>query len=194
MTRRDTLCALAWLLGLGACSRREAASGGGAELQLDYAILIDQGEPTPVAGNHHFRSGDRFRVQLRPQFPAYLYLLNRGADANEYSFLYPHDRVAQTNPVGASQTVTLPGGEWYTLDNRPGLENLVLLASTHAMPDFAGASGPVPRDRFEATLAVLERDHGPVSSRRMEDKHWVKLFATCREDTVLVVRLPLDHT
>ena len=204
MTRRDTFSAFASALLLAGCNKSTpqpenrspspAPISTSSELQLDYAILLEQGSvPTPVAGDHHFRGGDRFRIQLRPQFSAFLYLANRSAGDQDYSFLFPHARIPATNPLEANQTVTLPSEEWYTLDNRPGLENLVLLAATRPLPDFAVAQ-PIPRDDFEARIAVLERDHRPASSRRIEDHDWVRLFASFNEGTVLVVRLPLDHS
>jgi len=166
------------------------------ELQLDYAVLLNEGStPKRITDKYHFKSGDKFRFEFRSAFAAYVYLLDRGARDKEYSFLYPNKRISQGNPLTINQVVTLPGGqEWYTLDNQPGIENMVLLAAAKPLPDFENSDRPIPRDEFEEKVAILERDHRPASSRRFEDRDWVRLFATQEDSPVIILRLPIDHT
>jgi hypothetical protein len=79
------------------------------------------------------------------------------------------------------------------LDNRPGIENVVLIASAMPLVEFNTPEQTIPRDECEDRIALLERDFRPSSSRRFEDKDWTKLFAAKGERTAILLRLPLDH-
>lgn len=166
-----------------------------AELQLDYALIFeDSGSERRGTEKQRVRAGDRFRLQIKPAFPAHVYLLNRGTSQANYSFLYPHPKIERENPMEAGRAVTLPGGaDWYTLDKAPGVENLVLVASPAPLVEFHTPERSIVRDEFESRLALVERDYRPASFRRFEDKDWVKLFAARGPKTAIVLRLPLDH-
>ncbi len=165
------------------------------ELELDYAILLDDdGAERRIDEKRRLRDNDRFRVQLKPGFAAHVYLLNRGTVQPHYTFLYPNPKISRENPLEAGRAVTLPGGsEWFTLDKASGVENLVLIASPVALVEFNTPERTIPRDECEARLALVERDYRPKSSRRFEDRDWVKLFAARGAKTAFVLRLPLDH-
>lgn len=200
LTRREAGGAISGLL-LTGCDRLRSTGrvADPAELELDYSIMIDPGatgaaQPATVNEKHAFRGGDRFRVQFRPAFPAYLYLLNRGAGESEYSFLYPARQIAVSNPLSAEQSVTLPGdSEWYTLDSRPGIENLVLIAALQPVTELPPPDQKLSRDDGERILAMLERDRRPKTSRRVEDPDHVRLFASRDANSVILARLPLEH-
>jgi len=170
-------------------------SDAAAELQLDYRILLDDnGGARRVDEKYHFHGGDRFRIELRPAFNAHVYIVNRGPRQTSYSFLFPTRKITIENPLPENQAVTLPGGDaWYTLDNRPGIENVVLTASTMPLVEFNTPEQTIPRDECEDRIALLERDYRPSSSRRFEDRDWTKLFAAKGEKTAILLRLPLDH-
>jgi hypothetical protein len=204
--RRGSIAILAVVLLVG-CSRvkesdkRDSSpaprerSDAAAELQLDYRILLDDnGEAKRVTEKYHFHGGDRFRIELRPAFSADVYMVNRGPRQANYSFLFPTRKISLENPLPEKQAVTLPGGsEWYVLDNRPGIENVVLIASTMPLVEFNTPEQTIPRDECEDRIALLERDYRPASSRRFEDRDWTKLFAAKGERTAILLRLPLDH-
>jgi hypothetical protein len=212
MTRRSLGPALAGLVLVG-CDRLKSKSqpsntpakgekGGdprealdASELRLDYAIYLeDGGSAKPIDEKHHFRSGEQFRIELRPAFPAHIYLLNRGPRQERYSRLFPVSGKPLENPLEPNRAVMLPGNnEWYTLDNRPGVENVVLIAAAFPLVEFNTPEQSIPRDECEDRIALLERDYRPSSSRRFEDKGKVKLFAAREAKTVIVLRLPLDH-
>jgi hypothetical protein len=166
-----------------------------AELQLDYRILLDDnGEARRVTEKYHFHGGDRFRIELRPAFNVHVYIVNRGPRQANYTFLFPTRKISLENPLPENQAVTLPGGnEWYVLDSRPGIENVVLIASAMPLVEFNTPEQTIPRDECEDRIALLERDYRPSSSRRFEDKDWTKLFAAKGERTAVLLRLPLDH-
>ena len=166
-----------------------------AELRLDYAIILDSNGTTKrVSDKNHFESGDRFRIDVKPSFPAHLYLLNRGPRQANYTFLYPNDKTAWDNPLQPDRIVSLPGGQdWFQMDSKAGVESLTLLAAAFPLEEFNTPEKSIPRDEFEERLALVERDYRPASSRRFEDKDWVKLFAAREAKTVILLRLPLDH-
>jgi hypothetical protein len=166
-----------------------------SELQLDYTILLDsEGGAKRVSEKYRFHGGDRFRIQLRPAFAAHVYILNRGPQQAAYSFLFPSPGIATENPLPANTPITLPGADkWYTLDNRRGVEGLVLIASPVPLVEFNTPEVTIPRDECEERIGLVERDYRPNSSRRFEDKDWTKLFAARGDKTAIVLRLPLDH-
>jgi Domain of unknown function (DUF4384) len=192
---------------LTACNRRQQAAVSAAskdappeelssapELQLDYSILLeDGGRERRIGEKFHFHSGDRFRIALRPAFAAHVYLLNRGPLKNEYTFLYPEPKEFG-NPLTPNRAITLPSStEWYQLDGKPGVENVVLIASASPVVEFNTPERSIARDEFDDRIALVERDDRPSSSRRYEDGDWVKMFAASGDKTVMVLRLPLDH-
>jgi len=212
MTRRRVLSISAGIVLLAGCSKvKKAADKGGqtgpstgppkerndssAELQLDYTILLsDGGAAKRIDEKYHFHGGDRFRVRLRPAFDAHVYILNRGPRQDSYLFLYPSPKIAAENPLPANKLATFPSAdEWFTLDENPGIENVVLIASPTPLVEFNTPERTIPRDECEDRIALVERDYRPTSSRRFEDREWTKLFAARGAKTAIVLRLPLDH-
>jgi hypothetical protein len=210
MERRRFLAGVATSALFGsACARRDrnSAEGGGSSLpppeknnekQIDYAIeLEDNGQPHRVREDRTFHSGERFRFLIRPAFECHLYLINRGPRTSQYDVLFPSPRIEIRNPIASGTTVTIPGKDderWLHIDDRPGNESLVLIAATAPLEDFALASGKIPRDDVDDSLAAVERKYRPASSRRFEDGGWVKLFAaSSSEPLAIVLRIPLLH-
>ena len=222
MHRRNLFVAIAGGLGLAACSggggdKAAASKDGTAELplppveksgesELAYAIEVrtDGGADAPNTGmvreDRRFRSGDKFRLIFRPEFAAHVWVVARGPRQSTYQVLFPSERASLKNPIAAGEKVTVPDEDsgWMRMDNQPGEENLVVVASTATLTEFAGMGSTVEREDFEARLAEVERRHRPSSSRRFEDGEWVKLFAARGsgakgEQLAIVVRLPLLH-
>jgi hypothetical protein len=210
MKWRWAAAVLAAMFSVSACNRSAAgpranpAGGSGLpndataqtpELQLDYAILLkDSGGAKRINEKYHFQNGDRFQLELRPAFAAHVYLLNRGPKQGSDQFLYPSPKISIENPLEPNKAITLPGGdEWFTIDSQAGVENVTLIAADHPVVEFNTPERSIARDEFENRLSLIERDYRPTSSRRFEDKEWVKLFAAGDPRTVIVMRLPLDH-
>jgi hypothetical protein len=200
MTRREAWPAILGLP-LAGCDKLwrpiavDKAPASNSELELDYAILLNEGNGKVVNETHKFQAGDRFRVQFRPGFPAYVYLANRGADEAAYSLLYPNAKIATKNPMAAGQTMVVPGGsDWYTLDEKAGAENLMLIAAAAPVAEFEGTDGTLERDEFERRVAMVERDRRPRSFRRVEDKdEWVRLYAGGEGNGVIVARMSISR-
>jgi hypothetical protein len=204
MERRYLLGGLLGVLGYTGCRQdREGESAApqvvdkSGEAEIAYAIEFQRGgEALHVNEDWQFHSGDRFRLLFRPAFGAYIYVVNRGPRQDAYQVLYPSEKISAQNPIPSGKEVKLPDSDttWLHMDNEQGDENLILVASTVPLPEFDGLPPSVARDEFESRLASVERKHRPSSSRRFEDKDWVKLFAARgKEDLAIVLRLPLLH-
>ena len=204
MKRRYVLGALIGLFGCGGREKERADAKGAppavdtsAEKEIAYSIELEQGgELLHVGDDWQFHSGDRFRLLFRPEFDAYVYVVNRGPAQSAYQMLFPNPRIALQNPIPAGKEVRVPDSDtaWLHMDNQPGNENLILIAATTPLTELDGMGPNVDRDDFEARLANVERKRRPSSSRRFEDKNWVKLFAARgKEDLAIVLRLPLLH-
>ena len=208
---------LAGVLGLAGCGREGAPEKSAApaastatstneappaldkssESELAYAIELQvTGNPVQVREDRKFRSGDLFRFVFRPEFDAYVYMVARGPSQANYTVLYPGERTTARNPIPAGEKVTVPNPDlgWLHMDNEKGDENLILIASTSPLAEFAGMGTTVEREDFESRLAEVERQHRPASYRRFEDGEWVKLFAARgKESLAIVLRIPLLH-
>lgn len=203
MKRRSLLFAsLTGMLALTGCSKPQAppttsapAFDNSSERELSYLLeREDQGKATPVSEDFNFRSGDRFRIRLSPDFPAYVYVANRGAGQSTYQILFPRASDNVRNPLSKGTSVALPGDtEWFRFDESPGNEYFVLIASTVPLPDIEKAGAQIPRDTFESQLAAIERSYRPDSSRRFQDHNWTKFFAARNGALAIVVRLALQH-
>jgi hypothetical protein len=162
-----------------------------------YAIELQvSGNPVQVREDRKFRSGDLFRFVFRPEFDAHVYMVARWPRQANYTVLYPGERASAPNPIPAGEKVTVPNADigWLHMDNEKGDENLLLIAATSPLAEFAGMATTVEREAFESRLAEVERQHHPASYRRFEDGDWVKLFAAKgKESLAIVLRIPLLH-
>ena len=77
-----------------------------------------------------FRSGDRVRVSIELNQPAYLYIVQHGS-SGRWSTLFPSPNSAANNRIDARQPYSVPGasGSGFGFDERPGEERLFLIVS-----------------------------------------------------------------
>ena len=176
---------------------REQEIEDASEITMAYAIeLGEEGGTRKVGEDFRFRSGDRFRLLFRPGFSAYLYIFNQGRGEERYTVLFPNPHDELINPIRANSEVAIPGQEdvWMRLDEQSGDEELIVVASTIALPSLEFRADEVDGEEFEKNLAQVERQFKPESSRRLEDENWVKLFAGgSQKEMAVVVRLFLRH-
>jgi len=197
--RAETIAITALVaFGLSGCDRlgwpvSSTSKPKSPELQLDYSILLDGAPPRRISEKYQFQSGDRFRLEVRPAFAGWVYLFSRGAGQKEYLCLYPNQDAQRGKALISGQTVTLPGGDnWYTLDDSPGSEAMVLVASAMPIADL-GPSVPLAQDDFEERIAKLERERRPRTAKRVEEAGWTKLFVSHDDAAAMVMRISIDH-
>lgn len=168
--------------------------------EFQYAIEVAADRASDgalrVQPDHIFRSGDRFRVAFASRFNAFVYLFARGDAESSYTRLFPHEAIEASNLVRPNYEVRVPdGGGWLALDDRPGLERLVMVISNRRQPDLEEAGSEVERDRLNRTLSQLHltRSRGNVRSQRQKDG-WTKLrFEGNPQRIVHVMHLSMMH-
>jgi hypothetical protein len=165
------------------------------EITLAFSLeaVGDAGAATPLPPEHSFRSGDRFRVILRPDFDAYVYLFNQNPADQRVAVLYPPSPNATA--VQANAESRAPGAQaWFRMDDKSGSEVLILVASPKPLPQLDWANGSLARQDFESWLATTEREGKPKSQQSFVDDNWTKLMAEASQDPIVFVhRIPLKH-
>jgi hypothetical protein len=189
------------LMVAGTACRRQADSqplplstGAVEEIELDYHLEVESPKGFIQAREDDvFRTGDGFRIVLRTDFTAHFYLLDRSAGDTNYR-IFAAGENGRPAVILRNTKTTLPStaGTCFRLDGRSGDEELVIVASTSAVPDLA-ETRVLSRDAADHALAALQRCCQPPSLRRFVDSDWVKLIAGGRKDMVIAVRLPLRH-
>jgi hypothetical protein len=103
-------------------------------LQLEmYVIASREREFMIIQEGSVLHSGDRFQVRFRTNADCYFYvvLVEQGGRAQ---FLFPSVEVPADNKVSGGVHKVLPGMDyWFFLDNRPGVETILGLASYAAL-------------------------------------------------------------
>jgi hypothetical protein len=162
-----------------------------------YAIEVQRpGGPQLVKEDYSFRSGDGFRLRLKPGFNAYVYVLNRGNREKGFKLLFPSLLVRARNPIASGGEAVIPDDpqKWMRMDEVAGEENFILVASMSPLPDLEDPQR-TSANEVDQTLTSIEREYRPQSSRRFEDGDWVKVLAADGgKDIAMVLRIPLRHT
>ncbi len=90
-----------------------------------FEALLRDGTRRPLASGDKLRSGDRFSITLGLREPLYLYIIY--ADSRgEASVLYPQHGDEQRS---STEAFRFPEGQDFELDDVPGKEHLVVVAS-----------------------------------------------------------------
>jgi len=136
-------------------------AGAGTHPAVRFRIELDHnGRGEPVASNHVFRSGDRFRFLFELNSSCYVYIVNRSVQgdpaamgaltgtrginvvnqaprgnapvASGLQLLWPQPGGAARVP--GSQAHTIPGpSQFFEFDANPGMEKIALLISPYAV-------------------------------------------------------------
>jgi Domain of unknown function (DUF4384) len=124
--------------------RLEASAGG-------QTIVHEDGAP--------LKSGDKFRVVVRPTVAAHVYILLLSS-SGEASVLFPNPDMPLQNPLPGGQEVAIPNDGAFELDAVRGEEHLQVLASVQALPDLeqrlrALSGGPPPKQPEQGVLGGI---------------------------------------
>jgi hypothetical protein len=118
-----------------------AGSPSARKLGAQYVILTQDSQP--VSSTHHFRSGDRFRLQFRVNQDGYVYILNRTVTGSSltrgidvvpasktggYKLLYPGEK-SDNNHVAPDRPSVVPHGGFFQMDQTPGEEKMIIVVS-----------------------------------------------------------------
>ncbi|HVR10977.1 MAG TPA: DUF4384 domain-containing protein [Thermoanaerobaculia bacterium] len=109
---------------------------------------------TAVPLDHVFQSGDRLRISISVNRAGYLRLLARGADGKTERLWPPG---SEATPIGADESVLVPGDGSIRLDEKPGTERVeVIFSSTPiAKAPVVPVPGPAGRDEAPGTIRQI---------------------------------------
>jgi hypothetical protein len=164
------------------------------EITLAFSLeaVGDAGAAASLPQDHSFHSGDRFRLVLKPDFEAYVYLFNQNPADPRVAVLYPPSPNAAAVQANVESRAPNPQG-WFRMDDKSGSEVLILVASPKPLPQLNWSDGGLARQDFETWLATAEREGKPKSQQSFVDDNWTKLMAEAQDAAVLVQRIPLRH-
>lgn len=129
-----------------------------AETILNYSLTVQRmrdgkefKEPFQSTGREIFENGWRFRLNVSPQKPGYLYLINEGLDdrgETVYTILFPVDGDAR---LPADQAVQLPdSSRHYEFTGEAGTEKIWLVWAGRPVRELEALKGLVnPEDQGE---------------------------------------------
>jgi hypothetical protein len=166
------------------------------ETSLNYVLeLARDGEPSKVLDSYQFRSGDRFRFVITADFAAYLYVLSSKRDGDSVSLLFPAgDSTEHLTAAGTVVTVPTREGSWIRMDEQPGTEHFVLVASTVSLPELETENREMPMQRFEDLLQRVYRDFRPSELRRVRVTDGVRVLVRAGSGPVAIFeRVALSH-
>jgi hypothetical protein len=161
---------------------------GGSRLGVNAEIEVERnGRRERVPESHEFRSGDRFWLHVTVNQDAYVYVLNRTltgngaasrgikvlADADKKATAPPPNTYVLVHPVPGSQpaalrrgvATVLPGaGEHFSMDEVPGAEKLLIIASATRLdiPSYFDPSGLLTKGKNDSVGDVLNRLNGEL--------------------------------
>jgi hypothetical protein len=134
----------------------------------------------PLRATYHFRSGDRFKLECRPNQPSYIYIIDRTliGSATEHPEPSRADKGCSyklLDPLGskgvmipANQMIGLPRDGYFRMDNLPGEEEVSVVLSRN----------PVDLSRYfnsETGICLSTPDNvagvGPLLSRELSIWH-----------------------
>ena len=121
--------------------------------------LLNEGDP--------LRAADNFAVVVKPDSPAYIYIWQMDSSGEVFRVFPNSDFNPRGNPVSAKTEVWLPVAkgqrEWFHLDQNPGQEEIVIVASADPLQDLEdplgllSLSGVVDADTKRKIISDLHR-------------------------------------
>jgi hypothetical protein len=142
--------ALAWLPGNGGVLETDA--------RRELTVLVSLQSLSAgheVDGVPELRAGDRYRLALEPSRDSYLYAVQIDSWGNG-AVLFPNAELSgESNPLRGGSRHWLPdGGRWLTLDERPGKETVVVVASPWPAEDVEALLARAPKGSRSASRSA----------------------------------------
>ena len=127
--------------------------------------LLNEGDP--------LRAADNFAVVVKPDNPSYIYIWQTDSSGEVFRVFPNSDFNPQGNPVSAKTEVWLPVAknqrQWFHLDQNPGEEEIVIVASADPLQDLEdplgllSLSGVVDADTKRKIISDLHRAQAKLS-------------------------------
>ena len=111
---------------------------------LKYRVLLRTPECdiSDVDSSYTFHSGDKVRLQIESNVDGYLYVMQKGSTGKD-RVLFPDPRInGGDNKIARGILYSVPGSQWFTFDNNPGIENLTVAVSRTPMKSVQPPASP----------------------------------------------------
>jgi tetratricopeptide (TPR) repeat protein len=130
-----------------------------ADLVLETAFLVKGAAGwRKISEGDVLCSGDEFRIVLRASRDAYAYVLVTQSQGSVTQLL-PHEAVVTPNRLRGGELCTVPEpGKVFCLDNHPGVEEFLLIASAGDLPDVRAALDAIRGELEAGRRAELARN------------------------------------
>ena len=161
------LCACALpALGSGPCNSGCVPVRSTTAPTLEYELLT----PTerglmPVSPDRVFRTGERFRLRVRPNQPGSVYVILRGSEGERKILFPPPGIPIAVNWLERGEERVLPDDGWFGFDAAPGVEDLFLFWAADSVPaierSVANPMSELAPGTFHALLAAATDSRQP---------------------------------
>lgn len=117
-----------------------------AAMTVELGVVKDaKGQTTLLNEGESLRPTDGFGVFVKPEGMSYIYIWQTDSSGEVFRIFPNADFHPQGNPVPAGKQVWLPSvrnqRQWFHLDQNPGEEEIVIVASKEALPDLEDPLG-----------------------------------------------------
>ncbi len=107
-------------------------------LSVGIELKAASGEYRPASAQRVFKTGEQFRLHVRPSFAAHLYVLVRNADGT-HELLFPSAK-DKPSAIAADRLVVLPENDPpFEFQGTAGTETLRIIVAPDPIPDIAPA-------------------------------------------------------
>jgi outer membrane protein OmpA-like peptidoglycan-associated protein len=115
----------------------QAKPGAAHKLSVRVVVTYKRGSETHVlTSNGVLTSTDHYRITFTPDRNSYVYVYRIDSSGQATAAFPNPDYSAATNPTKGRRAYTVPAaGDWFEMDQRPGREEIVVLASETALRD-----------------------------------------------------------
>lgn len=188
-----------WISTLALLIAATAGTTGGEPLKnkigLTYSLLMQDGlTPTNILDG--LKSGDSFRLRIRPGQEVYAYVAVESRPG-EFQLVYPHSESQRgRNMLRKKKDFTWPQKGWLRLDENPGTDRLYLILSIQRIHELEARFALSDESFPESVLLDLRDRYQAVDTsyrRQFEDDRVKVRFRSGNRPAVLIEEIALRH-
>lgn len=134
---------------------------------LKYRILLrtQDCDIKEVDPSYAFHSGDKVRLQIESNVDGFLYVVQKGSTGRDRT-LFPDPRInGGDNKISRGILYAVPGNQWFTFDNNPGIEQLTVAVTRTPMKSLPQQAKPKENESAVSVVSVVEELNQSVGSR-----------------------------
>lgn len=164
------------------------------KLNTNNGIPLEQVDQGVFRTIEPFKTGSHFRIYLKNESPAFVYVFGVDAD-NKFDKVFPHQDTISPALVYDSDVVALPGEDSYIeIVGDPGQENLYILYSKEYI-DFSNLIANLsryPGNLYENLDALL--DGKLLSSEKIQwGQGGIEFQARSKNQNAVFIRIQINH-